>query len=330
MRVFVAVNHVHEIGERQTTALIIAALARKGHQVLLAGAAAFSIIADGEKISVCTLASSVPADSRLTSCGVQAFARSAPKNECFEISLHDLILIRTNPGRDSGRIAIHESFLDVCRVANSRGIHVVNAPDHLKFFASKASLLQLDPKFFPASIVSSHPTQIADFIRNANQPCVIKPLVGSRGQNVIRIAPDMVNLEQRVANILSGAAMIAQHFVAADQPGDKRIVVCGGEILEIDGQIGGIERRPAADDFRGNLHAGGTPYPVSLSPSSRWTAQFAAKLLHDQGIWLAGVDLIGDKIIEFNVFSTGGLYFAEKFSGVSFSDEIAARLATEN
>ena len=75
-----------------------------------------------------------------------------------------------------------------------------------------------------------------------------------------------------------------------------------------------------------NLHTGGTAHRDTLDDSARTTAEYAAKLLNDHGIWLAGVDLIGDKIIEFNVFSTGGLSSAEQFAGLNFSDAIVGEL----
>jgi glutathione synthase len=55
-------------------------------------------------------------------------------------------------------------------------------------------------------------------------------------------------------------------------------------------------------------------------------AEYGAKLLFENGIRLAGVDLIGDRIIEFNVFSTGGLYDSIQFSGVRFDDVVSQRL----
>ncbi len=47
---------------------------------------------------------------------------------------------------------------------------------------------------------------------------------------------------------------------------------------------------------------------------------------NDSGIQLAGIDLIGNKVIEFNVFSTGGLYDANQFAGLDFADLIVRAL----
>ena len=333
MKVFVAVNRVDEIGYRQTTALLIAAFVRLGHTVSIAGVADFSVDTSLEQSSeekrgtrFSVDCKTLPSNSDCDSNAVEAFARSDVMARSHSIEPGDLILIRSNPGRDTDRTATHDSFLDLCRAAQANGIRVINDPSHLKYFASKASLAAVDPRFCPSMIVSNRSDLIAEFVRQSATNCVIKPLVGSRGQNVIRVSHDDEGLESLVESTFNSVGIVAQHFVSADHPGDKRVVVLCGEVLEIDGHLAGIERRPAPDDFRANLHTGGTAHSLTLSDSARVTAQYAAKLLFKHGIWLAGVDLIGDKIIEFNVFSTGGLFDAESYSGVSFSEAIAKRI----
>jgi glutathione synthase len=37
------------------------------------------------------------------------------------------------------------------------------------------------------------------------------------------------------------------------------------------------------------------------------------------GMWMVGLDIVGDKLMEINVFSPGGLGSAQKFEGVNFS-----------
>ncbi len=331
MKIIVAVNHVAEIGYRQTTALLIAALARKGHVVLLAGVVDFSIDTSffgqtDSEAAYFVRGVTLPPMNDWRSKSVENFVRSNPPCGSSPIESGDLILIRSNPGRDIERAAIHSSFLDICRSANSNGIRVINDPVHLQFFASKASLASVDAEYCPPMLLSNRIDQVVEFVHRSGTDCVIKPLVGSRGHNVIRVSHDQTGLDGLIGETFVSDFVVAQHFVEADHLGDKRVVVVGGNVLEIDGHLAGIARRPAAGDFRANLHAGGTALRLALSPRERRTAEYAAKLLQEHGIWLAGVDLIGDKIIEFNVFSTGGLFDAENFSGISFSDEIVARL----
>lgn len=325
MRVFIVVNQVDEIGFRQTTALIIAALVRQRCDVCLVDVDAFSVAALAGDAEIFARAIRVPSDA-IESNLVESFAKSGIERTLEKIHQDDLVLIRTNPGRDNARTQIHESFLHLCGVAQTRGIRVFNAPDHLRYFASKSSLVSVDAQFRPAMVVTSESRQIIDFINNSPADCVAKPLFGSRGENVIRIGKSATDIAARLKTTFGNSTLVVQQFVEAEHPGDKRVVVLDGKILEIDGHIAGIERRPAVDDFRANLHAGGSAHELTLSTRARSAADYAARLLADHGIWLAGVDLIGDRIIEFNVFSTGGLFDSIQFSGVRFDDAIVEHL----
>lgn len=330
MRIFIAVNHIEEIGHRQTTALLIAAMVRKGCSVHLADVDKFSVQGGFTEhrpfVNATKFEIARNQVSSFQSVDVEAFAQSKPAQSRMKIGTGDLIFIRTNPGRDIERNSIHDSFLSVCLSAQSTGVRVVNDPANIRFFASKAALSNIDSQFRPVMIVSHDPVIISNFVRQSKIECVVKPVVGSRGQDVIRVQPNQKDLPELIALTFRDRGIIAQHFVKSDEPGDRRVVVANGKILEIDGQLGGIHRRPSDGDFRANIHAGGTAHKLTLTTKARNAVEHAARILNDHGIWLAGVDLIGDQIIEFNVFSTGGLYFAEEESGIDFSGAIISQL----
>ena len=330
MNVYVFVNSVPEIGPRQTTAMLIAALVRSGHRVHVADVESISIQASGDCKTV--FAKTVIAKSKRVSAAafsshdVAHFAAVAKDFSPVEIQPGDSIFIRTNPGRDKVRANQHAAFLAICRVAESLGIRVINSAKHLQFFASKASLLQLDSRYIPASLLSSCVETIAAFARRFEDGCVLKPTSGSRGEGVIRLDSEAPELEVKIAQSLAGGDVICQEFVPQKVPGDKRVVVLNGKILILEGHPAGIERRPAANDFRANLHAGGTAHPLTLSKAEEKAANFAAQILQQSGILLAGVDLIGGRIIELNVFSTGGLFDAERFTQQHFTNAIVSAL----
>ena len=45
------------------------------------------------------------------------------------------------------------------------------------------------------------------------------------------------------------------------------------------------------------------------------------KLVQD-GMFLVGIDIVGDKLMEINVFSPGGLGSSQKLEGVNFNDAV--------
>ena len=330
MPVFVVVNHVEEIGYRQTTALLIASLLNRGHEVRLANVDDFSFVGldDQNEFSINALGLDTNShqqdvDSKLI-VGLASSKQNEPQR--YKLGSQDIVMIRTNPGRDTDRSSVHESFLEFCSAIETIGVRVINRPDKLKFFASKASLELLPPRFRPQMIVTHSVGPIASFVRNSKTTCVVKPLVGSRGEDVIKVEHDQGNLESLISSTFGSRGVVAQHFIHCDQPGDKRVVIVNGKIIEANGHIAGIHRVPADGDFRANLHTGGSAQPLSLSTQERETVEHSASLLLQNGIVLAGIDLIGAKVIEFNVFSTGGIYDACHFAGFDFADKIVSEL----
>jgi glutathione synthase len=337
MRVFVVVNRVAEIGFRQTTALLIAALVRNRAQTTLVDVDQISAGDEGSwqpqpNYWACgyPLDGQIDRASDFDSLAVARLVRSLPQATAQTIRTGDLMLIRTNPGRDLGRLAVHDSFLDVCQSARRHGVRIVNDPTNIRFLAGKSSLLLLPSRFRPTMLISQQPQTVIDFVRQAGVECVIKPLIGTRGQGIIRCRGDEPYLQDHLEQMLKSQAVVAQHFLRSDYEGDKRIVVMGGEILKTEGAIGGIQRVPADGDFRANLHAGGTALPLCLDDAEKSAVNAAARLLFEHGIWLAGIDLVGDRVIEFNVFSTGGLYDASRFAGVDFAELVVQKLLACN
>ena len=326
MRVFVFVNRAHEVHHRQTTALLIAASVRR--QIPTHVASVDGLTVSGVSRDECQLivrGRQLPSDCGISELVEKACAKQTLEQQ-FILGQDDVILIRTNPGRDPLRTMLHTHFLELANVAELQGVRVCNSPSRLAFFGSKASLAILEPTYRTPMLVSSDAKVICDFIRDAPGDCVIKPTVGSRGCNVLRVGSSSDSLYETVQGNMGDSGLVVQQFIQAEYSGDQRVVVLDGEILRRDEQIAGIRRVPAGGDFRANLHAGGTAQPVQIDDSATTAVRQAAQLLYRHGIRLAGIDLIGDQIIEFNVFSTGGIYDANRFAGHDFSDDIVARL----
>lgn len=325
MRVIVAVNRVSEIGARQTTALIIAALIRRSVPVFLIDLDSFEVVGMESDFVFPDQVAAVNVLDLSDSAKISDFCKSEPTRRGLQVSTQDLILIRTNPGRDLQRAQQHAVFLERCKQLKASGTQVVNDPDALDFFSTKASLSEIDELFRPAMRMGADVEDIMQFVRNAKVDCIVKPVAGSRGTDVIRVRWDDCDLMERIKTTFNGRAMIVQHFISG-QVGDSRVIVLNGEIMEHRGHVVGISRLPAAGDFRGNIHAGGTAQPIQLEAKARLAVQHAAQRLFRRGIWMAGVDIVSDQVIEMNVFSPGGVFPANQFAQFDFSDAIAGSL----
>jgi len=102
--------------------------------------------------------------------------------------------------------------------------------------------------------------------------------------------------------------ILVQEFVKEAKGVDIRCFVIGGKVVT------SMMRKGAEDDFRSNLHRGGTANIVKITPEERSTAVRAAKTL---GLNVAGVDLLrsnhGPVVMEVN--SSPGLEGIENATG---------------
>ena len=113
---------------------------------------------------------------------------------------------------------------------------------------------------------------------------VVKPLFGSEGRGLVRVADR--ELARRVFDTLErlGAVIYAQKAVR--HPGhDYRALVLDGRI------VGSMRRFAPEGDWRTNVAVGGRPEPCRLSPALERLALAAAAAV---GADLAGVDLLDD------------------------------------
>jgi glutathione synthase len=72
-------------------------------------------------------------------------------------------------------------------------------------------------------------------------------------------------------------------------------------------------------DLRSNIHAGGTLAKAEIDDTALELAEMVRPKIVQDGMFLVGLDIVGDKLMEINVFSPGGFGSAKKFEGVNFS-----------
>ena len=68
-----------------------------------------------------------------------------------------------------------------------------------------------------------------------------------------------------------------------------------------------------------NLHAGGRLRRAEITEEVLRVADMARPRLIEDGMFLVGLDIAGDKLIEINVFSPGGLGSVRKLEDVDFT-----------
>ena len=197
-----------------------------------------------------------------------------------------------------------------------RGVTVVNEPTALVRAATKSYLDEFPAEVRPRSLVTRNEGDVRDFIASVGR-CIIKPLYGAQGRNVFRIeGVDEPNLNQMVESVLEDGYLYAQAYVDGAESGDLRIFLLDGELIEVDDHVAAFRRVPNGNDPRANICAGGKMEPADVSENVRKMVKtMRDKLAHD-GMFFVGIDVIGDKTIEINAESPGGLQAIEQMYGV--------------
>ena len=95
---------------------------------------------------------------------------------------------------------------------------------------------------------------------------------------------------------------MAQRYLPAILQGDKRIIIINGEPLPY-----ALARIPKAGETRGNLAAGGTGVAQPLTSRDLEIATSVGKTLEAEGLFLVGLDVIGEHLTEINVTSPTGM-----------------------
>lgn len=301
MKLLVLINDVEDIVAKQTTTLLILAAALR-HEVWVCGVSDVSWSTTG---GLRARARKVGKPDRTTTRFVAGLRQQAPRPLALESC--DAVIIRTNPGRDAQRLASHDVALHLLSGAVSRGLLVINDPATLRRAATKVYLTELPPSVVPSLIVSRDPKEVTAWLDDLEGPAVVKPVRGTRGQDVFLVDEKRSNLAQIIDVIVRDGYVMAQAFAPGGHDGDVRVLVVDGEVLEVDGRAAAVARVPHARDFRSNIAAGGEAKPAAIDEHKRAAVSSIADTLRRDGLFFVGIDFIGDQIIELNVFSPGGL-----------------------
>ena len=109
---------------------------------------------------------------------------------------------------------------------------------------------------------------------------------------------------------------MVQQYRDEVRQGDKRIILVDGELA------GAINRVPAPDEARSNMHVGGRAEPVELNDRDREICARLGPELRRRGLLFTGIDVIGPFLTEINVTSPTGIRQVKAFGG----NDIAAMI----
>jgi glutathione synthase len=321
MKITFLVNNVATEVPPATSTILARAAVRLGHTVRLMGIDQLTYWPDGRIGGVSIIP---PENSRTKESFLAAVQdRDAPRERITSDDM-DVLWLRYNPseelehdrhwGQDAG-------FL-FGRLAMERGVIVLNHPDTLAYAIDKLYMQHFPERVRPLTLVTRDVEEIRRFYETCRRRIVLKPLTGYGGADVFLVERDATNLNQMVEAICRNGFVMAQEYLKAATKGDTRFFMVNGEPLEVNGRFAALNRVAQGEDFRANMTAGAKPKRARVTDGMLELARLVGPKLKRDGIFFAGLDIVGDRIVEINTISTGGLNATGVLEGVDFAPEV--------
>ncbi len=220
----------------------------------------------------------------------------------------DVVLLRQDPPFDMAYI----TTTHVLERLHPRTL-VVNDPMWVRNSPEKIFVMEF-PDLMPETLVTRDPAEIAAF-RRAHRDVIVKPLYGNGGAGVFHLREDDRNLASLLEMFgqMFREPIIVQRYLKDVRAGDKRIILVDGE------PVGAINRVPADNEARSNMHVGGRAERTGLTDREREICGRIGPELRRRGFLLVGIDVIGDFMTEINVTSPTGVREVARFGGADIA-----------
>lgn len=238
-----------------------------------------------------------------------------------QLNHYEAVLPRIGASITFFGLAVMRQFeqMDVYTPNPSNGI--ANSRDKLR---SIQILSRHDISIPATTFVRDRADVLAAIERVGGAPVVIKLLEGTQGIGVI-LAPDKKVAEAVIETLQSTKQnVLIQRFISESKGRDIRALVVGDRV------VAAMRRSAQGDEFRSNVHRGGTTEIIELDAEYERVAVQSAQIM---GLRIAGVDMLeserGPLVLEVN--SSPGLEGIEGATGLDVAgamiDYIASQVA---
>ena len=220
----------------------------------------------------------------------------------------DAVLMRKDPPFDMEYV--FSTYL--LELAEAQGARILNRPAAIRDYNEKLSIAKF-PQFMAPTLATRDRARIRAFLAEQGD-IVVKPLDAMGGASVFRLTESDPNLNVILETMTEWdtRTIMAQRFIPQIAQGDKRILMIDGEAVPYV-----LARIPKAGETRGNLAAGGKGVAQPLSMRDKEIAATLGPVLKAAGLFLVGLDVIGDYLTEINVTSPTGMQEISAQSGIN-------------
>jgi glutathione synthase len=326
MRIGFVVNDVQTEQAGYTTTRLGMSAVNHGHEAWILGVGDFVYKPDGSIHANARAVSGKEYDSLETY--LKEIRGDDARQEQVSLDDIDVLMLRNDPSEDTAdRAWAQTTGILFGQLAVQRGTIVVNDPSNLANALNKTYFQHFPEQVRPKTCISRDPEEIKEFIAGQGGRGVIKPLQGSGGSSVFLVRKaDAPNLNQMIEAVIRDGYCIAQEYLPAAKEGDIRLFVMNGRPLEHQGKYAAFRRVNKTGDMRSNMHSGGESEPVEIDDDALRLVEMVGPKLVADGMFLVGLDIVKDKLMEINVFTPGGLGSAQQATGVDFAELVIADL----
>lgn len=291
--------------EAETTLFLMREMARRGHDIFVCEPRDLFLKRGG----ICAVAKHI----RLTNSKQRFY--SILREAALNLDSLDCLFLRKDPPFDLAYL--HHLYL---LAGLEKRVLMINLPSAILKHNEKLSALHFP--FAAKTWVGSRFDLFQKWAAGFANGVVLKPLHSSGGRDVYWLKKSKLQTakSKMIFAKLTGKEkqpIVAQEFLPAVRDGDKRIILWNGRCL------GAFVRKPTRrGEFRANLHLGGRFEAAALTAGDRRIVEKVGPWAKREGLYFAGLDVIGSHLSEINVTSPMGLREINAVTGKKTEVEI--------
>lgn len=238
------------------------------------------------------------------------------KSKIFKSKINDFDLVMFRPDPPVDLDYINATY--VFDFVDKNKTVVLNDTKAIRDFNEKLHSVCFN-EFMPENVVTSSKNDILEFL-NKHDEIILKPLNKCFGSGVMYLKKGDKNTSVIINNSTNNGTnlVMVQKYLKNAEFGDKRVLILGDKVYDYC-----VRKIPCKDDFKFSQHNDDYVKKDTLSDVEKQKFKPLAEALCARGIYMAGLDVIDEQILEINV--TSPCYFIKEINnafGINFEKMI--------
>jgi glutathione synthase len=298
-----------------STAWLAQAATLRGHDVGFVSVDELSLRADNS-VSARVLRPAHPCATHDALCAALASDDARIDEEL--LAGYDVVFLRYHPRREGG--GVHSPVIDFGWRLRLGDVQVFNDPEGTQRAGGRMYVGGLPAEIRPRTLVTRDAARVKRFLAELDAPAVVKPFAEQHAgvDNVFYLSRGKSkNLNQILQVVRKTGYMVAQEYLPEVTEGEKRLLLLAGEpIRSASGQVAIYRRWPG----------GSRREPTTFGAEEQRIVDLLRPRLAADGLYFVGVDIVGAKVIEVNVYTPGGIRANHELYGIDVSEAVVRDL----